>query len=113
QRVLRLAEMCRRLQTQEEKVLPFHSSSLAEEEQQQAQGVLQEAPTEPLAQALQDYLGLELFWQLFNKAKLEEQALGREQEALRQRKQQLKELLGQYLAGISGHQEGPGEPKPL
>ncbi|NXX51444.1 DRC2 protein, partial [Tricholaema leucomelas] len=113
QRVLRLAEMCRRLQTEEEKVLPFYSSSLAEEEQRDAQRVLEETPTEPLAQALQDYLGMELFWQLFNKAKLEEQALRREQEVLRERNRQLQELLGQYLAGISGNQEVPGEPKPL
>ncbi|NXR08999.1 DRC2 protein, partial [Semnornis frantzii] len=113
QRVLRLAEMCRRLQTEEEKILPFYSSSLAEGEQQEAQRVLKEAPTEPLAQALQDYLGLELFWQLFNKAKLEELALGREQQALRERNQQLRELLGQYLAEISGRQEVPGEPKAL
>lgn len=42
--------MCRRLQTEEEKVLPFYSSSLAEEEQQDAQRVLEETPTEPLAQ---------------------------------------------------------------
>ncbi|XP_054033309.1 dynein regulatory complex subunit 2 [Dryobates pubescens] len=113
QRVLRLAEMCRRLQTEEEKVLPFYCSSLAEAEQQDAQRVLEETPTEPLAQALQDYVGLELFWQRFNKAKLEVQALGREQEALRKRNQQLRELLGQYLAGISGKQEVPGEPNPL
>ncbi|KFV63992.1 Coiled-coil domain-containing protein 65, partial [Dryobates pubescens] len=113
QRVLRLAEMCRRLQTEEEKVLPFYCSSLAEAEQQDAQRVLEETPTEPLAQALQDYVGLELFWQRFNKAKLEVQALGWEQEALRKRNQQLRELLGQYLAGISGKQEVPGEPNPL
>ncbi|NXU01066.1 DRC2 protein, partial [Buphagus erythrorhynchus] len=33
QRILRLAEMCRRLETEEEKVLPFYPSSLAEWEQ--------------------------------------------------------------------------------
>ncbi|NXN16076.1 DRC2 protein, partial [Indicator maculatus] len=113
QHILRLAEMCHRLETEEEKVLPFYSSSLAEGEQQGAQRVLKETPTEPLAQALQDYVGLELLWQRFNKAKLEEQALGQEQEALRKRNRWLWELLGQYLAGISSNQEVPGEPNPL
>ncbi|XP_054253044.1 dynein regulatory complex subunit 2 [Indicator indicator] len=113
QHVLRLAEMCHRLETEEEKVLPFYSSPLAEGEQQDAQRVLKETPTEPLAQALQDYVGLELLWQCFNKAKLEEQALGQEQEALRKRNRWLRELLGQYLGGISGNQEVPGEPNPL
>lgn len=49
QRVLRLAEMCRRLETEEEKVLPFYPSSLAEGEQRDAQRILEETPVEPLA----------------------------------------------------------------
>uniref|UniRef100_A0A8C3KRD1 Dynein regulatory complex subunit 2 n=1 Tax=Calidris pygmaea TaxID=425635 RepID=A0A8C3KRD1_9CHAR len=113
QRILRLAEMCRRLETEEEKVLPFYSSSLAEGEQQDAQRVLEETPTESLAQAMQDYVGLERFWQRFSKAKLEEQALEREQEALRQRNRRLRELLQQYLAGISISQEMLDQPNPL
>ncbi|XP_010192328.1 PREDICTED: coiled-coil domain-containing protein 65, partial [Mesitornis unicolor] len=48
-RVLRLAEMCRKLETEEEKVLPFYASSLAEEEQRESQQILEETPTEPLA----------------------------------------------------------------
>ncbi|NWU73976.1 DRC2 protein, partial [Pterocles burchelli] len=49
QRVLRLAEMCRRLETEEEKVLPFYPSSLAPEEQRDTRQILQEPPAEPLA----------------------------------------------------------------
>ncbi|NXV51651.1 DRC2 protein, partial [Uria aalge] len=113
QRVLRLAEMCRRLETEEEKVLPFYPSSLAEGEQRDAQRVLEEMPTEPLAQAMWDYVGLERFWQRFNKAKLEEQALERERAALSQRNQRLRQLLRQYLAGISITQEMLGQPNPL
>ncbi|NXA17750.1 DRC2 protein, partial [Ibidorhyncha struthersii] len=113
QRVLRLAEMCRRLETEEEKVLPFYPSSLAEEEQQDAQRVLEEMPVEPLAQAMRDYVRLEQFWQRFNKAKLEEQALERERVALSRRNGRLRELLRQYLVGISVSQEVLGQPKPL
>ncbi|KAM6395091.1 LOW QUALITY PROTEIN: dynein regulatory complex subunit 2 [Rhynochetos jubatus] len=105
QRILRLAEMCRRLETEEEKVLPFYPSSLAEGEQRDARRVLEETPAEPLAQAMRDYVGLERFWQRFNKAKLEELALERERTALSQRNQRLRELLRQYLAGISVSQE--------
>ncbi|XP_075581005.1 LOW QUALITY PROTEIN: dynein regulatory complex subunit 2 [Pelecanus crispus] len=113
QRVLRLAEMCRRLETEEEKVLPFYLSSLAEGEQQDAQQILEETPAEPLARAMRDYVGLERFWQRFNKAKLEEQALERERAALSQRNGRLRELLRQYLAGISGSREVLGELNPL
>ncbi|NXS59954.1 DRC2 protein, partial [Brachypteracias leptosomus] len=101
QRILRLAEMCRRLESEEEKVLPFYPSSLGDGEQRDAQKILQETPTEPLAQAMQDYVGLERFWQRFNKAKLEEKALEKEGEELRGRNRQLREVLRGYLAGIS------------
>ncbi|XP_059688739.1 dynein regulatory complex subunit 2 [Gavia stellata] len=113
QRVLRLAEMCRRLETEEEKVLPFYPSSLAEGERRDAQRVLEETPAEPLARAMRDYVGLERFWQRFNKAKLEEQALERERAALSQRNRHLRELLRQYLAGVSISQEVLAVPNPL
>ncbi|XP_063281232.1 dynein regulatory complex subunit 2 [Prinia subflava] len=100
-RILRLAEMCRRLETEEEKVLPFYPSSLAESEQQNAREVLEEPPSEPLAQAMQDYVGLERFWKRFNKAKLEEKALEQARAALASRNQKLRGLLQQYLAGAA------------
>ncbi|XP_068777416.1 dynein regulatory complex subunit 2 [Struthio camelus] len=113
ERVLRLGEMCRKLETEEEKVLPFYPSSLAEGEQQDAEQVLKETPAEPLAQAMQDYVGLERFWQRFNKAKLEELALVQEKAALSHRNQRLRELLKQYLEGISVSEEVLSKPNPL
>lgn len=67
----------------------------------------------PLAQVMRDYAGLERFWQRFNKVKLEEQVLERERTALRERNRRLRELLGQYLAGISVSRELLDEPDPL
>ncbi|NXY26473.1 DRC2 protein, partial [Atrichornis clamosus] len=113
QRILRLAEMCRRLETEEEKVLPFYPSSLAEREQRDARRVLEETPNEPLAQAVQDYVGLERFWQRFNKAKLEEKALEQTRAVLANRNQHLRELLQQYLAGVTLSQKVLRDPQPL
>ncbi|XP_068068697.1 dynein regulatory complex subunit 2 [Anomalospiza imberbis] len=113
QRILRLAEMCRRLETEEEKVLPFYPSSLAEWEQQKARRVLEETASEPLARAMQDYVGLERFWQRFNKAKLEEKGLERARAALADRNQELRRLLQQYLAGATVNQKVPKDPHPL
>ncbi|NXM65305.1 DRC2 protein, partial [Serilophus lunatus] len=113
QRILRLAEMCRKLETEEEKVLPFYPSSLAEEELQVARRVLEETPVEPLARTMQDYVGLERFWQRFNKAKLEEKVLEQVQEALANRNQHLRKLLQQYLEGYTVSQEVLREPHPL
>ncbi|XP_071887974.1 dynein regulatory complex subunit 2 isoform X2 [Anas platyrhynchos] len=113
ERVLRLAEMCRRLETEVEKVLPFYPSSLAEGELFDADRVLKEEPAEPLAQALQDYVGLERFWQRFNKARLEEQALARERAAASHQNQRLRGLLQQYLEGLSVSPEVLSKPNPL
>ncbi|NWI97551.1 DRC2 protein, partial [Pitta sordida] len=113
QHILRLAEMCRRLETQDEKVLPFYPSSLAQGELRDARRVLEEPPEEPLAQALQDYVGLERFWQRFNKAKLEEKVLEKTREALANKNRQLRELLQQYLAGVTHGRKGLRDPQPL
>ncbi|NXA73697.1 DRC2 protein, partial [Thryothorus ludovicianus] len=113
QRILRLAEMCRRLETEEEKVLPFYPSSLSEGEQQKARRILEEIPNEPLARAVQDYVGLERFWQRFNKAKLEEKALEQARTALANRNQELRKLLQRYLAGVAINQKVPRDPRPL
>ncbi|XP_064257330.1 dynein regulatory complex subunit 2 [Passer domesticus] len=113
QRILRLAEMCRRLETEEEKVLPFYPSSLAEWEQEKARDVLEETASEPLARAMKDYVGLERFWQRFNKAKLEEMGLEKARAALADRNQELRKLLQQYLAGATINQKVPKDPHPL
>ncbi|XP_058717183.1 dynein regulatory complex subunit 2 [Poecile atricapillus] len=113
QRILRLAEMCRRLETEEEKVLPFYPSSLSESEQQKALRVLEETPIEPLARAMKDYMGLERFWQRFNKAKLEEKALEQARAALANRNQHLRKLLQQYLSGAAVSQKVPRNPHPI
>lgn len=47
--MITMAEMCRRLETEEEKVLPFYASSLTEEEQQDVEAAIQEQPYEKLS----------------------------------------------------------------
>ena len=42
--------MCRKLETEEEKVLPFWSGSLTHEEEEQIASVVTEPPTEELTQ---------------------------------------------------------------
>ncbi|XP_065275821.1 dynein regulatory complex subunit 2 [Emys orbicularis] len=110
---LRLAEMCRKLETEEEKVLPFYASSLSREEQEELEQVSLEKPGEQLAQLMQDYLGLEHFWQRYNKVKLEQLSLEREKAVLRQENQKLRLLLKQYLDGISVSDEVLSRLNPL
>ena len=60
ERILKLAEMCRKLETETEKVLPFYASSLGPQEDEDVAAAMQEAPSEPLAEvrifsALQEF----------------------------------------------------------
>ena len=48
--ILRLAEMCRKLETEEEKILPFYASSLTPQEEQDIQQALLENPAQELAE---------------------------------------------------------------
>uniref|UniRef100_A0A8C8REU1 Dynein regulatory complex subunit 2 n=1 Tax=Pelusios castaneus TaxID=367368 RepID=A0A8C8REU1_9SAUR len=112
--ILRLAEMCRKLETEEEKVLPFYASSLDREEQQQVEQVALEKPEEQLAQVrVKDYRGLEPFWQRYNKVRLEQLSLERAKAALSQENRKLRLLLKQYLDGISVSQEVLSQLNPL
>ncbi len=47
--VLKIAEMCRKLETEEEKVLPFYAPSLSHEEEEKVASAMAESPSEPLA----------------------------------------------------------------
>ncbi|XP_075447342.1 dynein regulatory complex subunit 2 [Ascaphus truei] len=99
--ILRLAEMCRKLETEEEKVLPFYPSSLSAEEREEAERASMEEPTEQLAQLMQDYTALDQFWKRYNKVLLERWALDCEKGVLTQDNYKLRVLLKQYLDGIS------------
>ncbi|XP_044141893.1 dynein regulatory complex subunit 2 [Bufo gargarizans] len=101
EQILRLSEMCRKLETEEEKVLPFYPSSLSDAEREEAERVNMEKPSEQLAQLMLDYTALDQFWKRYNKVLLERWALDREKAVLSQDNQKLRVLLKQYLDGIS------------
>lgn len=111
--ILRLSEMCRKLETEEEKVLPFYASSLTAEEQEDVDAAVLEPPSEPLAAVMYEYSGLENFWKRFNKVMLDKVALDKEKSILLQENNQLRTLLKQYLDGISVNDEILSQVNPL
>ncbi|XP_056418228.1 dynein regulatory complex subunit 2 [Hyla sarda] len=113
EQILRLAEMCRKLETEEEKVLPFYPSSLNDAEREEAERVSMEKPSEQLAELMLDYTALDLFWKRYNKVLLERWALDREKAVLSQDNQKLRILLKQYLDGISVSNEVLTQHNPL
>ena len=67
-KILRAAEMCRRMETEEEKVLPFYTSSLTPEEQEELQEAAEaELKMDQLAKTAIDYQPMENFWKRYNK----------------------------------------------
>ncbi|XP_063071277.1 dynein regulatory complex subunit 2 [Engraulis encrasicolus] len=101
EKLLRLAEMCRKLETEEEKILPFYESSLDAQEQDVDTSQASATPTEGLAKVMHDFEDLGRFWQRYNKVSLERACLEQERAGLNQENQQLRHLLRQYLEGIS------------
>ncbi|XP_003405474.2 dynein regulatory complex subunit 2 [Loxodonta africana] len=113
EKILKLAEICRKYETEEEKVLPFYSSILTPEEQAEIVENNPEELTEELAKVMMDYTGMENFWKRYNKVKLEQLSLQRRRTQLFEINEKLREMLKQYLDGISVSDEVLSQLNPL
>lgn len=113
ERILKLCEMCRKLETEEEKVLPFYTSALSEEEEQEVAAAVAEPAAQPLAEVMSEYTSLENFWKRYNKVFLDKLALEKEKKTLLEENQKLRILLKQYLDGISVNDEVLQQTNPL
>ncbi|XP_013416544.1 coiled-coil domain-containing protein 65 [Lingula anatina] len=113
ERILKLAEMSRKCETEEEKVLPFYASSLTQEEQEDVAAAVAEPPSERLASVMHEYAALENFWKRYNKVLLDKCALDKEKHTLVDENQKLRMLLKQYLDGISVNDEILSQVNPL
>ncbi|XP_069346509.1 dynein regulatory complex subunit 2 isoform X1 [Eulemur rufifrons] len=112
EKILKLAEICRKFETEEEKVLPFYSSVLTPKEQEGIKTNLGEL-TEELAKVMVDYIGMENFWKRYNKVKLEQLSLQHRRAQLLEINGKLREMLKQYLDGISVSDEVLSQLNPL
>ncbi|XP_023704151.1 dynein regulatory complex subunit 2 isoform X2 [Cryptotermes secundus] len=106
ERILHLASVCRRMETEREKVLPFvtspHTSTiLSQVEQDHLETAYKEVPKEPLAKEVFNYMKLDNFWRRYNRAYLERAALSLHKETLILENQQLTRALQQYLATMA------------
>jgi len=113
QGLLRQAEMCRKLETEQEKVLPFYADSLSLEEVEAAGGggpaeaVEVNVGEQAFATSLQTQqpVGkhdmLLNFWKRYNKAQLDQLAAEKERSTLETENTRLRAILKQYLDGIS------------
>ncbi|XP_056123011.1 dynein regulatory complex subunit 2 isoform X1 [Rhinichthys klamathensis goyatoka] len=101
ERLIRLSELCSKMETEHEKVLPFYKSSLSEEELSQEKANAMKSANETLPQLIHDYSPLGKFWQRYNKVQLDRLCLKREKVLLLQENERLRIYLKQYLDEVS------------
>ncbi|CAF0995200.1 unnamed protein product [Rotaria magnacalcarata] len=111
--ILIFSEMCRKLEAEEEKILPFYSSTLSDEERAEVETAFYEPPFEELAKDMYTFDSLEMFWKRFSKVSLDKLTLEKERSILQSENMQLKMLLKQYLDGISVNDEIMSQTNPL
>ncbi|KAJ3183720.1 Dynein regulatory complex subunit 2 [Gaertneriomyces sp. JEL0708] len=111
EKIIRLAEMNRKLETEEEKILPFYNESWKEELDQE---VLETAEKlAPSVQLPKEFAAMEQFHKRFNKVSLDRLALEKQRTHLQEENSHLKLLLKQYLDGISVNEEVLEQANPL
>lgn len=114
ERILKLAELARKLETEQEKILPFYESSADEEKTSSEDGYPQKSSTSAEAktsdrqvlksagdESLDEWEYLNRFYRKYNKALLDKIAIEKEKEQLENSNAELQSILKQYLDGIS------------
>ncbi|BFZ04319.1 hypothetical protein BsWGS_07358 [Bradybaena similaris] len=103
--VLKMAEICRKLETEEEKLIPFYASSLSQQEEENVTAFIMEPSSLLMMEAWRNSSGLQNFWKRYNKVFLDKLSLEKEKETLSAANQHLRTLLKHYLDSISVNDE--------
>ena len=127
QKILTLAELARKLETEQEKVLPFQVDSEAaemlEKERHAEKDVLSTSAEPPTGfhssaytkenMPVEGFSFLDNFYKKYNKVLLDKVAIQKEKERLNKENADLQAILKQYLDGISVNQEVMTSENPL
>merc|ERR1711988_818254 len=110
EKILKLAELNRKMETEREKVLPFYQSSVEEEEQaaldaSEITKSLQTSATGKDGAVVEEWDYLNNFFKRYNKVLMDEFAIKREKGRLAQENSDLRSILKQYLDGISVNED--------
>ncbi|OQR86501.1 hypothetical protein ACHHYP_10492 [Achlya hypogyna] len=141
ERILKLGELARKLETEREQVLPFYHSSIEDEatasdavnslkheHQAPPAGLPSDGVADPVEQAklsllqphgelnsepVPEWEYLDLFWKRYNKALLDTMAVQKEKERIERENRELQAVLKQYLDGISVNEHVMSSVNPL
>ena len=118
ERILKLAELTRKYETEREKVLPFYESSVEEEEKaaneaNEVRKSLQTSASSKDGQPVEEWNYLDNFFKRYNKVLLDVMGIERERDRLSTQNGDLRSILKQYLDGISVNEDVINNPNPL
>lgn len=117
--ILKFAELNRRMETDREKVLPFHPLSFADEDGSVPEDLTVEASALSSyaighdGKPVEEWNYLDVFFKRYNKVLLDRHAIKKEEMRLMQENSDLRNILKQYLDGISVNADVINEPNPL
>ncbi|KAF4677583.1 coiled-coil domain containing 65 [Perkinsus chesapeaki] len=121
ERILKLAELCRKFETEREKVLPFYTNADMnvdeidfenEDLREEVRDVLKQQASN-CASGCDETTYLDTFFKKFNKIQLDTLAIEAEQKRLETERHQLRDILKQFVDGVTVSPEVLTKPNPL
>lgn len=110
ERILKTAELCRKLETEKEKVLPFYQSDEVGQEETELQ-VEKIMGVDP--HTYNEFKQLDNFYKRYNKVNLDKLAIQKQKATLEKENLFFKNLLKQYLDGVSVNDDVINNSNPL
>merc|ERR1719272_1034883 len=119
ERIVKTAELCRKFETEREKVLPFYLSRdlLNEFEEGELEfgdeDLKEEIRKELTDMGIDEWTYLDNFFKRYNKVHLDHLAIDQEKQRLQRENVQLRSILKQFLDGVSVNEEVLSQANPL
>lgn len=119
EKILKTSELCRKFETEREKVLPFYISrdQLQDFENGELdfgdEDLKEEIRKELTDIGIDEWTYLDMFFKRFNKVKLDHLAIEQEKGRLQGENVQLRSILKQFLDGVSVNEDVLSQPNPL
>jgi len=119
EKILKTAELCRKFETEREKVFPFYVSRDQAAEFEEGgldfgdEDLKEEIKKELTDDGIDEWTYLDTFFKRFNKVKLDNLAIEQEGSRLSKENLQLRSILKQFLDGVSVNEDVMAQPNPL
>lgn len=115
EKIMKTAELCRKFETEREKVLPFYLSREVDVDELQFddEDLKQEIKESVGDTGIDEWTYLDTFFKRFNKVKLDQLAIEKERQRLQDENVQLRSILKQFLDGVSVNEDVLSQANPL